>query len=42
MPEEEILKVERGQTDDKIRALHRRFKGHPKIRWKDSNKEAVG
>ena len=41
MPEEEILRIERGQTDGKIRTLHRKFKDHPKIRWKDSIKELI-
>ena len=30
------------QSDENIKALHQRFKGNSKIKWKDSIKKIVG
>ena len=37
-----IQHIEAGQTDDIIRAIYRRHKLNPKVRWKASIKEVVG
>lgn len=37
-----VVLIERGQTDQKIKALYDRHKDNPKIKWKESIKMVVG
>jgi len=39
---QEIEKIKRGQTDDKIKALYNRHKHNPLIKWKKEIKKVVG
>lgn len=40
--EEEVKKIESGQTDDKIKLIYEKFKDNPIIKWKSSIKKVVG
>lgn len=39
--EEEILKIEAGQTDERVREIYELLKHEPKVRWKDSYREVL-
>lgn len=39
---EALARIEAGQTDERIRAIYRGLKDHPKIRWKESYKRILG
>ena len=38
----EIARIEAGQTDESVRAIYARLKGHPLVKWKESYKEVLG
>jgi DNA repair photolyase len=42
VPEEEMERIRRGQTDERIKAIYRMLKDEPKVRWKESFKEVLG
>ena len=39
---QEINRIELGQTDIAIKAIYRRYKNNPMIKWKDSIQKVVG
>ena len=39
---EEIARIEAGQTDSQIRRIYEALRHEPKIRWKESFKEVLG
>jgi DNA repair photolyase len=39
---EEIARIERGQTDEHVRAVYELLKNEPKVRWKESYKKVLG
>lgn len=42
IPEDEIRRVEAGQTDEEVRRIYNALKHQPKVRWKESFKEVLG
>ena len=40
--EEEIARIEAGQTDERVREIYEELKDQPKVRWKESYKRVLG
>jgi hypothetical protein len=40
--QQEIKKIKRGQTNNIIKSIYRRYKDNPMIRWKKEIKKVVG
>ncbi len=40
--EEEISRIEAGQTDERVREIYEELKDQPKVRWKESYKRVLG
>jgi DNA repair photolyase len=42
VPESEILRIEQGQSDDRVREMYAQLRAEPRVRWKDSIRAVVG
>lgn len=40
--EEEILRIEAGQTPERMREVYKALRSHPQVRWKDSYQRVLG